>query len=292
MAIKRYFIINPVAGGIDKSHLPGLIKEIFSPQEILEIKYTQQASDVKLFCKDACQLMTDVVVVVGGDGTIHDACEALLDTKIKVAIVPLGSGNGIANALNISLNIKAALKTVKENNSKSVKGLRLNDKFFLATFGIGFDAFIAHQFQSAKSRGLKGYAKLVLKNYTKFKPFEINAQIDKQKVEFDHLLFCTIANIKEFGNGFYISNKSYIYDDGYTFVTVKKPKFLLGFLWLLILSKFNLIHWSKLCKAIEVCKKVEIDADIECFQLDGEPFVGSDKKYLIRNEEKSLEIIC
>ena len=149
----------------------------------------------------------DIVCAVGGDGSVHEVGTALIGTKTKLAILPVGSGNGLARHMKIPLNVKEAIECINKNNSIQMDTVLVNDKTFLGVGGYGFDALIAKKFEGSRKRGFTSYIKLVLKEVFKYNPINVsidaNGQVRKLPV-----FLCTIANTSEFGNGFIVSPKS------------------------------------------------------------------------------------
>ena len=91
------FIINPIAGSKKKkTEIIDLINKHFIDQEIL---YTQKSGDATIFSEEAVRKKKDIVVAVGGDGTVNECAKALNNTKIPLGIIPCGSGNGFATSL-------------------------------------------------------------------------------------------------------------------------------------------------------------------------------------------------
>src|SRR5690606_26309031 len=81
----------------------------------------------------------DLVVAVGGDGTINEIASALNGTKTALGIIPEGSGNGLALYLGIPLNERAAVRRLNRFETMTIDSGTINGQAFFNMAGIGFD---------------------------------------------------------------------------------------------------------------------------------------------------------
>lgn len=206
------FIINPISGIGEKGIIPDLIEAHLDHERFnYDIAYTERKGHGKEIAKQASQEGVDIVCAIGGDGSVHDVGTALIDSKTKLAIIPAGSGNGLARHLKIPLNIKDAIQCINESNAILMDTVKVNNKSFLGIGGYGFDAVVAKKFDTYGRRGLRGYISLIFKEFFKFNPINVSIDLDG-KVKTLPVFFCTIANSSQFGNGFIVSPKSNVTD--------------------------------------------------------------------------------
>lgn len=209
---KIHFIINPISGGINKKRIPALIekhidKNLFDTQ----IFYTQgQESSHHIAAASAMD--ADIVVAVGGDGTVNIVAQYLVNTNKIFGIIPMGSGNGLAKELNIPLNTIEALKIINKQPTKYIDTCKANNQFFINIAGIGFDAHIANLFAKTISRGFLSYAKIILNELANYKNHTYILNFNNQQIELTAFMIC-ICNGTQFGNNAYIAKEA-IYDDG------------------------------------------------------------------------------
>lgn len=212
MKEKIRFIVNPISGVGRKNNIPYLIDRYLDHDKFeYDIIYTEYRKHAKRISYNSSLEGIDIVCAVGGDGSVHEVGTALIGTKTKLAIIPSGSGNGLARHLNIPLDISKAIETINQNHSICMDTVFANDKPFLGIGGYCFDALIAKRFDEYHARGFWSYIKLVTREFKKFKPMEITYELDGQ-VHTENLMLCTIANSSEFGNGFCISPQSSVED--------------------------------------------------------------------------------
>ena len=100
-------IINPISGTKDKEEIPALIREVIDPSKYrVECVFTQYAGHGAELTRRAVDERVDIVLSVGGDGTCNEIARELIDTSTALAIVPVGSGNGLARHLGISMDVR------------------------------------------------------------------------------------------------------------------------------------------------------------------------------------------
>ena len=108
---KIIFIVNPISGTQSKELVLSLLDEkIDKEMYTWEIVYTKRAGHAIEIAADAADKNTDIVVAVGGDGTINEIARSLVHTNTALGIIPCGSGNGLARHLQISMDPRKALE--------------------------------------------------------------------------------------------------------------------------------------------------------------------------------------
>ena len=216
------FIVNPIPGTHEKDEIPRLIEEhldktLFSP----EVIFTEYAGHAAELARHYASLGTDVVVAVGGDGTINEVARSLVHTKTALGIIPCGSGNGLARHLCIPLDPVRAIKLINLCQIEDFDYGVINDLPFFCTCGMGFDAFISLKFAEAGKRGPITYVENVLKEGLKYKPetYEVEDETGARKYK-AFLIAC--ANASQYGNNAYIAPGATM-KDGLMDVIVMEP---------------------------------------------------------------------
>ena len=95
-----------------------------------------------------------------------------------MAIIPIGSGNGLARHLNIPLDIINAINCINKQQCIQMDTIAVNDKAILGIGGYGFDAVVAEKFDKHHRRGLKAYIYLVFREFFKFNPINVSIDLD------------------------------------------------------------------------------------------------------------------
>lgn len=285
-SVSIQFIINPISGTIQKQNLPELFeKEIDKEKFSWEIKHTNARGHATEIARKAVADGVNIVVAVGGDGTINEVAKALVHSKKSaLGIIPLGSGNGLARHLRIPLQPKKALQTILNGKNDLVDSCQVNDVPFFCTSGVGFDATVSHYFDSIPGRGLHTYIKSSLKKYFSYKPETYQIEVDG--VKFERCAFIvSVANASQYGNNAYISPTADIKDGLMDLVIMQRFAKPIG-AWLIFLSFSKLIDKSSYLEIIKG-KEIKIKQATKIAHIDGDPIsLAKDLTYKI--QEKSL----
>jgi diacylglycerol kinase (ATP) len=289
MKKKIRFIINPISGGVKKAKVPQMIEEHLDHTLFeYDIAITQYKRHAKAIAAESAREGIDIVCAVGGDGSVHEVGTALIGTKCHLAIIPTGSGNGLARHLKIPLKTPEAIRSINQMHSLRMDTILANDKAFLGVGGFGFDAFIAKRFDEYHIRGFYGYAQLIYEEYFSYNPPKVKVILPNETIKGKFLL-SSIANSSEFGNGFVISPKSTVTDGQLEMVLLKQ------FSWwrtMGILSRFFLkrIEGSRFIRIVPFTK-ARIILEQPLAHYDGEPFEVR-KEINIEIVPKSLYVLC
>lgn len=289
MKKKIRFIINPISGGVKKAKVPQMIEEHLDHTLFeYDIAITQYKRHAKAIAAESAKEGIDIVCAVGGDGSVHEVGTALIGTNCHLAIIPTGSGNGLARHLKIPLKTPEAVRSINQLHSLRMDTVLANDKAFLGVGGFGFDAFIAKRFDEYHIRGFYGYAQLIYEEYFSYNPPKVKVILPNETIKGKFLL-SSIANSSEFGNGFVISPKSMVTDGQLELVLLKQ------FAWwrtMGILSRFFMkrIEGSRFIRIIPFTK-ARIILEQPLAHYDGEPFEVR-KEINIEIVPKSLSVLC
>jgi YegS/Rv2252/BmrU family lipid kinase len=142
----------------------------------------------------------DIVVAVGGDGTVNEVLNGLVGTNTIFSIIPAGTGNGVAREFGLPLNTKEACKVILNGNTRWIDVGNVDGRYFMGFAGTGFDAMIARFADELKGplRGMWIYFFAGLMVFHRYKPQLISVQIDSEILEVRPLLV-VIANTKRYG---------------------------------------------------------------------------------------------
>ena len=216
---KILFIVNPISGGKDKSRIVGAIRSALSSSSLeYEIKMTEYASHAEELARlsDA-----DVVVAVGGDGTVSEVARGLIGSEKVLGIIPCGSGDGLALHLGISRRVSTALKTILEGRTEMIDYALVNSRPFFCTVGVGLDAEVARRFADSPRRGLRTYVEEAWDSWQNFHSDTYNINVDGQEYVLP-AVFVTIGNVNQWGNEARITSLASV-TDGMLDVAVVAP---------------------------------------------------------------------
>ena len=143
--LKRYlFIINPIAGEVDKGEFQKRIKEESKTYGWDYLEYLTTGKEDRKSIQELLESYDpELVIAVGGDGTVNQVAELLAGSKRTLAIIPAGSGNGLAKDLHIPQNdLPRAFEQLLHGQIVEIDTLRANKNFFMHLADIGFNAHI------------------------------------------------------------------------------------------------------------------------------------------------------
>lgn len=216
------FLINPISGTGRKDVVEAAIaahldRESFVPN----IRYTEHAGHAVQLAHEEAERGTDIVVAVGGDGTVNEVARSLVGTSTALAIIPCGSGNGLARHLRIPMDPVKAVQLINENHRQSIDYGTINGQAFFCTCGVGFDAFISQKFAEAGKRGVVTYIEKMFNDGLHYKPEHYELEIDGERMELDAFVIAC-ANASQYGNNAYIAPNAST-RDGLLDITVLRP---------------------------------------------------------------------
>lgn len=283
------FVINPISGGKSKLKIPDLIdSKIDKLKFAYQYRFTEYAGHAMVLAEEAIQSGFDVVVAVGGDGTINEVASKVMEHGKILGIIPLGSGNGLARFLRIPLQVNRALQVINKLNVTTIDVGYFNGLKFFNMAGMGFDAYISSVFAGDKSRGLKGYLQHGLREV-------LGYRAQTYKITIDNVIYIykayvvSIANSSQYGNNAHISPSASVADGLLDVCIVKEfPMVKLPVLaYEMIAAKTDRSDLVKIIKGKDILIERQFEGPIH---IDGEPMVMG-KELSVSVSPLSLRII-
>ena len=284
------FIINPNSAKRNRDRISraiksGIDKRVFD----ISVAYTQSAGHAVTLSKDAVASKVDVIVAVGGDGTVNEVASQMINSSSTLGIVPLGSGNGLARHLGISRNIEKAIRLINKQNTSVIDTGSVNGKVFISIAGVGFDALVAERFARGTQRGFLGYFQIIANEYLFYKPQTYSLTLDDGRVINESALFVAFANSNQFGYNTTIAPNANIQDGLLDVCIVKKPEIFR----IPLIASLLLLRQIDISPSVEIVKarslKVNRDQN-DVVNIDGEP-LNLQKNLEIKINPLSLKII-
>lgn len=205
------FIVNPISGTKAKNRVAKLIRELLDTRQFAPtVVATEYAGHATQLAQHFAMEDYYAVVAVGGDGTVNEVASGLIGTNTALGIIPNGSGNGFARHLDISTRMNRAIEMLNSSEVINVDYGLVNDIPFFSTFGVGFDAVVAHDFADS-SRGLKGYVQSIFKDLFQYKPETYH--LEGEGIDLTTTAFLiNFANAGQWGYDAYIAPKASVQD--------------------------------------------------------------------------------
>jgi YegS/Rv2252/BmrU family lipid kinase len=222
--VKLRFIFNPISGraGRNAKILP-LIEEVIRRQHLdATLVRTEGPGHATDLAREAVEDGCARVVAVGGDGTMNEVAQALLHTSAALALVPCGSGNGLALHLGLPLDAAGAIKLALDPLAKvaAIDTGLVNGRPFFNAMGVGLDADVSSRFNLLKTRGLPAYAKTALAAFLSARTQVCLVSNGGSKEPIDALLIA-VANSDQYGNKALIAPGARVDDGELDLVAVK-----------------------------------------------------------------------
>ena len=287
---KICFIINPKAGYQKYNHVIEIIKKKLDVSKFqYKIELSKNKYDIKKITKREIKNNTNFFVAVGGDGTVNEICSEIVNTNIKIGVIPIGSGNGLAYEMGLTKNIEDCITTINNNCYKEIDSISINNLFSFNVAGIGYDAFVAKYFSQEKKRGMFKYMYLSFYLLNKYRSKKYTISFNEKKININPFTIA-ICNSRQYGNNFYICPEAKIDDGKINLCLIEDCSFinLISLTWKFYFGKINK---SKLYKTYK-SNNITIDSsDNILMHVDGES-VNLDKKVEISINEKSIKFVC
>ncbi len=300
MAVTRLpLVYNVKAGTIAKdaesllARLPAELRDRIEPQPL------GPPWDLAPFIEQA-QRAGGPLLVWGGDGTIHHAGLALVQAgcPVPLAAIPGGSGNGLVRGLRTPLDPAGAILRLMQGRELRMDLPRLDGEPFLNVCGTGFEAAVAHGFDTMKGRGFRSYARLCLGLWRSHPELALRWEAELDGPPAAHHAWARLkaawrgrdpelperawslcfANLPQYGSGLWIAPNADPMDGALQWVRLSRPRlhhFLFGVPELFREhGHTHLREEGRLRRAI-----VHLDAP-HPWQMDGEPVAARDRAEL------------
>jgi len=194
------YLINPISGTLRKDGIEQLALELTDREAYdVEIAHTNYAGHGAKLAAEAAERGVDIVVAVGGDGTVNEVGRSLVHTQTALGIVPCGSGNGLARHLCIPMQPRKAIEILNQCVIHTLDYGTINDHPFFCTCGVGFDAFISEKFAGAGKRGPLIYVENALRLGLQYQPQTYIIE-DEKGEETCRAFLIACANASQYGN--------------------------------------------------------------------------------------------
>lgn len=283
------FIVNPFSGVGKQRLIEQRVDALLDRTKYVPLfHYTEKAGHATTLAKEAVKAQIDIVVAVGGDGSVNEVAKGIIGTDTTLGIIPTGSGNGFAMHLGIGRQVDKAIQILNQGNTAIVDTCTINEHPFVNLAGVGFDAHIAYHIKKSSFRGLKGYIWQSLLHTYRYQMPTIDIVIDDKKMT-KHCFVAEVANAPMFGYNFEIAPQAKLNDGILDIVIVKKaPK------WRYFLSAWRFFngsfHKSSLTEVYTGKEVIITCRDELAVHFDGEGFL-TNKELHFRIKPRSLKVM-
>jgi diacylglycerol kinase (ATP) len=274
-------IINPISGaGADPDVARGRIAMIQGAAAqrglTIDVQLTERAGHATSLAEAALARGCTSVIVWGGDGTLNEVGRALIGSSVALGLVPAGSGNGLAAALEVPRQPERAVADAFDAPIRPIDAGVIAGRPFFNVAGIGFDAHVAALFNQ-RAKGARGgwpYISIGIREGFRYQARAYRIILDGVEQRTNALLIA-FANGPEFGLRTRIAPGARVDDGVLDAVVVSDPGFVLARFWhARHLATGNPQRASILSRTAVTHAIIDIEGDV-AFHVDGEPAVTS-----------------
>lgn len=212
------------------------------------------------------QTKPTLALIAGGDGTVK-LTTSCLTSRIPLAILPLGSANGLAKCLGIG-NLEDGLEALRKLETLKVDGIQIGDEVCLHLADFGFNASMIHKFEQDGVRGMIGYIKSSISEVFNTESCRFRVEMEGEVIELEAKML-VIANGEEYGTGAVINTEGRMDDGKFEIIAVefKSAGDLISITKGLVTGE-NQAQPAVKTWSVEACKIINLD--LANFQIDGE----------------------
>jgi len=292
MARRYFFIVNPMAGkGRHLSYVRD-IEQFCSKANIpYQIQITTAPGHATQLAKSAASAH-DVIVAVGGDGTVNEVIKGMYATPALLGILPTGSGNDFAHQLSYSADVKRSLEILARARTKHIDLCQINGERIMCNgFGVGFDGEVADHFREYTKfvSGFLAYFLSVLRTLPTFQFKSAQLVLDDDRTILSKVLLVAVCNGTTYGGGFKVAPSAKMDDGLLTICMVKKIPKMYALRKLSSFMRGTHIHLPEV--ETYTAKKVYISVQpASVSQVDGE-VSNTKKEFLLQILPQTVSVI-
>ncbi|MEO7414631.1 MAG: diacylglycerol kinase family protein [Opitutaceae bacterium] len=221
--LKIHFIVNPQSGRAVAS-LEAV--RSFARKHGATVSLTERTRHASDLTRAALNDSANLIVAVGGDGTMNEVAGTLVNSGATFGLIPCGSGNGLGRHLGIHGSIDRALQLLIAGCPRCIDSGVANGRPFFVVAGLGFEAEIAERFNRLSQRGFWRYLTTSARAWRQSVPLSCSVNYDRHH-EHVRAFTLAVANTDQYGNNARIAPGARV-DDGLLDLTVVPPVTLLS----------------------------------------------------------------
>ena len=221
-------VYNPSAGGHHGEKIKKCMALVEARLKERQVEYRLHQATVKGQTSNLTKTLIDEgatdLIIVGVDGTLHAAINSFHSfERCNMGIIPCGTGNDFATALNLPLDPVKAIDLIIDGTPKYTDFMQLPGIRGLNVAGMGIDAEVLNYYEKLKKKTKFGYTKCLMKALAKFKYTDLDVEINGQTTNY-HSFIAVVANSPIFGGGIPICPPADPTDCKLDFLTVKSMR--------------------------------------------------------------------
>jgi len=288
-------IINPISGARGSPeiarHRAELAKALLSSAGVAyEVRITERAGHAYELACEAIERQTSLVFAWGGDGTMNEVGRALAFSPTSLALIPAGSGNGLARELGIPFDPTQALKNALHGTDRAIDVGEIGGQLFFNAAGVGFDAHVTTMFNHRPKgrRGLLSYAAIATRELFSYQPEPYTITTDEETIHAPALLIA-LANSRQYGNGAIVAPDANL-SDGCLDLVIIQSRSALRTLWEARRLFTRTLGKSTAVETRRVTQATIMGQQPLCLHVDGEPLANTETTLSVRLHPAALRV--
>ncbi len=287
-------IINPRSGSTSSrrsaEERPSEASRLFRDHGVDPVVWvTERAGHARELAQRALSEGMQWVVAWGGDGTVNEVASALTYSPAVLAVIPSGSGNGLAREYGIPWAPADAVREAIRGREVTIDAGEIDGRLFFNVAGLGFDAHVALHFSTAVGgrRGVIPYVWTTLREVARYKPQDMVIETEGERISIRPLLI-VVANGRQWGGGACIAPRAKPDDGRLELVMVsghRRIRTLLGG-WRLFTGTFDRAASARRMSVESITIRSEAPVALH---VDGEP-IGERTEISVRVRPDALKI--
>ena len=265
------FIVNPVSGRRRNFDMIGdLARRLREDGDEVSVHKTRFAGDARHFAESMCPDV-DVVVAVGGDGTVSEVVHGLIEHPIPIVVAPTGTENILGQQFGLRPDPQLLHDTINANCRQWIDVGIMNGRHFLIVAGVGFDAEVVRRLVSDRKGHITyvSYFWPLWRTFWQYRFPPIRVTADGEQV-FDGRGLVFVGNIARYAIGLKILRDA-VCDDGQLDLCIYPCQWQGTLLYHAAWTTFQK-HVERERVVYRQCKQITIEADEELpLEIDGDP---------------------
>ncbi len=277
-----YVIVNPTSGnGTPKKKWKRIISGLDAHHVLYTFTFSEYINHEKELIQQALQQGYRKFICVGGDGTLHQVVNGIMTQKkvnlldIKVAIIPMGTGNDWVKTYKIPKNISKAVAIIKQEKtiSQDIGYLELNNGknsvYFNNLAGLGFDGFVIKNSIKYKKYGPLSYLLATLKTFLHYKKSVLTIDFNN-KIIYTKTLLTLVGICKYSGGGMQLTKDVHTTDGLFDISIAKNLNFISILTNIIKFYNGNIVNHKEVENYKTKSIKITTNNDTTYVQADGE----------------------
>lgn len=283
--VRWLVVINPQSGTQTLDYQTEIARIVNAKQVILQFFTLQQFIQPFELRKEIENQNPDLVVAVGGDGTLKLVAESILGLPVRLGIIPTGSANGLARDLGIGGSLVHCLDILLQGKTQKIHLTRIQNEWCIHLADIGLNAFMVKKFEQNRKRGMIGYFVAGIQAFLKRYRMQLQLEVGGETVHL-HAFMLVIANATRYGTGAWINPVGRLDDDLFEVVVIRRIS-----IWEGIRLALGLKTWEPRVIRVFQTRKLKLKSRKSVhFQIDGE-YLGKVKELQAEIFPDALEVI-